>query len=187
MTSQAAHSTNKANLAITIETAPRPISRTLTIRRALPAALANIPSAASFTHSTLIASQPSPVPGAILSAPELLDPVAIAQKKTTRSQPSGLKFRLQLGGMKEKGGEGKYNNAVELGPREFPRPIETGVSGEDEEMKDGEGAAEEKDEDEEEKKRRKEEKKAKKEKKRKEKEEGGGEKSPKKKRVKVEA
>ena len=145
MTSQAAHSTNKANLAITIETAPRPISRTLTIRRALPAALANIPSAASFTHSTLIASQPSPVPGAILSAPELLDPVAIAQKKTTRSQPSGLKFRLQLGGMKEKGGEGKYNNAVELGPREFPRPIETEVSGEDEEMQDGEGVAEEKD------------------------------------------
>lgn len=89
--------------------------------------------------------------------------------------------------MKEKGGEGKYNNAVELGPREFPRPIETEVSGEDEEMQDGEGVAEEKEEDEEEKKRRKEEKKAKKEKKRKEKEEGGGEKSPKKKRVKVEA
>ncbi|GAA5875402.1 hypothetical protein JCM16303_000612 [Sporobolomyces ruberrimus] len=172
--------------------APRPISKTLSIRRALPSALANLPSAASFSHSTLIASQPSPVPGAILSAPELLDPVAIAQKKTTRAQPSGLKFRLDLGGMKATGGKGQFNNGVVLGPREVVRRVdEEGVAfgeggGEDEAMNDGEGGVVE---DEEEKAKRKEEKRAKKEKKRKEKEEGGDgvEKSPKKKKVKVEA
>ncbi|GAA5947264.1 hypothetical protein JCM3765_001596 [Sporobolomyces pararoseus] len=169
--------------------APRPISKTLTIRRAPPAAVADLPSAARFKHSTLIESQPSPVPGAILSAPELLDPVAIAQKKTARPQPAGLKFRLELGGMKAKGGEGKYDNGIVLGPREVIRrveePEEETVGG-DEEMNDAEIAEGAVEEDEEEKKRKKEEKKAKKEKKRKEKEEGG-EKSPKKKKVKTEA
>ncbi|GAA6006367.1 hypothetical protein JCM11491_004929 [Sporobolomyces phaffii] len=168
--------------------APRPIAKTLTIRRALPAALANLPSAASFSHSTLIASQPSPVPGAILSAPELLDPVAIAHKKTTRSQPAGLKFRLELGGMKAVGGQGKYDNGVVLGPREVVQRVEVDEeerdAGEDEAMNDVENGAGETEED---KKRRKEEKKAKKDKKRKEKEGGGDEKSPKKKKVKTEA
>ncbi|GAA5978399.1 hypothetical protein JCM5350_001152 [Sporobolomyces pararoseus] len=170
--------------------APRPISKTLTIRRAPPAAVADLPSAARFKHSTLIESQPSPVPGAILSAPELLDPVAIAQKKTARPQPAGLKFRLELGGMKAKGGEGKYDNGIVLGPREVIRRVEEPEGetvGGDVEMNEAEGAEGAVEEDEEEKKRRKEEKKAKKEKKRKEKEEGGGEKSPKKKKVKTEA
>ncbi|GAA5900325.1 uncharacterized protein JCM6883_002809 [Sporobolomyces salmoneus] len=170
--------------------APRPISKTLTIRRALPVALANLPSAASFTHSTLIASQPSPVPGAILSADELLDAKAIAAKKTQRSQPSGLKFRLELGGMKAKGGEGKFDNGVVLEPREVIRRVEEPAREQDQEMNDiagSEGAVAVEDDDEE-KQRQKEEKKAKKEKKRKEKEEGGGEgKSPKKKKVKTEA
>ncbi|GAA5835097.1 hypothetical protein JCM3766R1_006867 [Sporobolomyces carnicolor] len=167
--------------------APRPISKTLTIRRALPTALASLPSAASFSHSTLIASQPSPVPGAILSAEELLDAKAIAAKKTTRSQPSGLKFRLELGGMKAKGGEGKYNNGIVLGPREVVTRVEASNDDDgepDEEMNDAAAGAVE--ESAEERKRRKEEKKAKKEKKRKDKEEGG-EKSPKKKKVKTEA
>ncbi|GAA5931331.1 uncharacterized protein JCM15063_001436 [Sporobolomyces koalae] len=169
--------------------APRPISQTLTIRRALPSALASLPSAASFSHSTLIASQPSPVPGAILSAPELLDPVAIASKKTTRSQPAGLKFRLELSGMGQQGGQGQYHNGVVLEPREnlLVSSVDdaTGEGGEeDQEMATTDDVTQGLEQQEEaEIRRKKEEKKAKKDKKRKEQEQGE---TPKKKKVKAE-
>ncbi|GAA5957937.1 hypothetical protein JCM21900_005561 [Sporobolomyces salmonicolor] len=97
--------------------APRAISRTLLITRALPPTIASLASQPA-SHSSLIASQPSPVPGALLTAAELTDPAAIALKKTARVQPEGLKFRLNLPGMGAKGGEGKWSNGVVLENRE---------------------------------------------------------------------
>ncbi|BGP13913.1 hypothetical protein JCM10213_002556 [Rhodosporidiobolus nylandii] len=100
--------------------APRPIARTLLINRALPpSVLASTSALQTFNngHSTLIASQPSPVPGAILSAEELLDTSKGAAKKAEvlgtkgRAQPSELlKFRLDLAGNKGEGGQGHYHN-----------------------------------------------------------------------------
>lgn len=88
-------------------TAPRPILHHLTIQRSLPSSiLSHLPSATS----SLIASQPSPVPGAILSATELLDPKAISAKRVVRAQPEGLKFRIALGGAGAVGGKGEFDN-----------------------------------------------------------------------------
>ncbi|GAA5862206.1 hypothetical protein JCM8547_007771 [Rhodosporidiobolus lusitaniae] len=100
--------------------APRPIAHTLLITRALPSSvLASTSSLASLNagHSTLIVSQPSPVPGAILTASELLNPAQATKKKEKvlgkggRTQPSELiKFRLDLAGGKGEGGKGRYEN-----------------------------------------------------------------------------
>ncbi|GAA6064687.1 hypothetical protein JCM10212_001606 [Sporobolomyces blumeae] len=178
--------------------APRPISRTLTIRRSVPATLASLPSAASFAHSTLIASQPSPVPGAILSTEDLLlDPAEIAhkKKKVARAQPSGLKFRLDLGGMKGRGGQGRYDGpGVELRDRDEilgggrggdGAALERGAvdATDDAEMEDGSGQAVGLGGDE-----TKKEKKAKKDKKDKKRKDGKADAaSPKKRKVKAEA
>ncbi|GAA5833230.1 hypothetical protein JCM11251_005180 [Rhodosporidiobolus azoricus] len=188
--------------------APRPIAHTLVINRALPSSVVASASAASAFnngHSTLISSQPSPVPGAILSATELTDASAAKKKKDAvlgtngRTQPEELlKFRLHLPGMKAVGGRGEYNNpptAEEMEaysqsqlPVEFAAPVAEDKAEEDVEMGEAPIAEEVpsqegvKSEGEEGKKDKK--KKEKGEKKRKEK--GEVDKSPKKKRVKTE-
>ncbi|BGO97807.1 Proteophosphoglycan ppg4 [Rhodotorula toruloides ATCC 204091] len=181
--------------------APRPISRTLTITRALPSSVKS--SAASLSelndgHSTLIISQPSSVPGAILTADELLDPSKAKKRKEQirgdgeRDQPDELiKYRAEgclPGTSGREGGKGRYHNPVKL-PERYQPPVGLEVTG-DVEMADGEaGEAEEGDApaasspEKEQKKREKAEKKARKEAKR-AKESGA---SPKKKKVKVEA
>ncbi|GAA6026966.1 hypothetical protein JCM8097_006001 [Rhodosporidiobolus ruineniae] len=186
--------------------APRPISHTLTLQRSLPASV--LSSAASLTslnagHSTLIISQPSPVPGAILSAEELLNPADGAKKKEAvlgkggRTQPSELlKFRLDLPGMKGVGGKGTYDNKpseaemrgvlIASGreeapePETAPKPEEEAAEAEDVEM--AEAGAEEASPKKEKK------SKEKKEKKERRKSKGGdeGESPKKKKRVKAE-
>ncbi|GAA5977987.1 hypothetical protein JCM10908_004187 [Rhodotorula pacifica] len=104
--------------------APRPVTRTLTITRALPAFIVASTSALlnhNDGHSTLIQSQPSPVPGAILTAEELLDADLSAKRKrqvrgdAQRDQPSELlKFRMgAIAGLGAQGGKGKYHNPVE--------------------------------------------------------------------------
>lgn len=74
--------------------APRPISLALNLTLRPPPSV--LPNASAL--SSLIASQPDPVPGSILSAADLLDPVAIQAKKRVRTQPPGLRMRLQLPG-----------------------------------------------------------------------------------------
>lgn len=72
-------------------------------------------------HSTLIQSQPSPVPGAILSAEELLNPdLAAARKRQVRGdaervQPSELlKERMDaFAGLGAQGGKGQFHNPME--------------------------------------------------------------------------
>lgn len=87
----------------------QPLARALVITRHLPSSLsAHKPS--SLRPSSLIASQPSPVPGAVLSSKELLDPTAIEAKKISRDQPAGLKMRINLGGMARQGGLGAFHN-----------------------------------------------------------------------------
>ncbi|KAL8278460.1 hypothetical protein RQP46_009150 [Phenoliferia psychrophenolica] len=87
--------------------APRPLTRHLLITRSVPAGvLSHLPS----STSSLIASQPSPVPGAILSAEELLDPTVAQAKKIVRAQPAALKFRIALGGQGAVGGRGDFQN-----------------------------------------------------------------------------
>ncbi|GAA5978821.1 hypothetical protein JCM11641_003574 [Rhodosporidiobolus odoratus] len=174
--------------------APRPVTHTLVINRALPPSVLSASSAVlNEGHSTLIASQPSPVPGAILSAEELTDPSAAAKKRASvlgdkkRTQPEELlKFRLDLPGMKAVGGQGKYHNPPS--PVEEAAPLEgdAEVGGEEDVEMAAPVAEEAADEDE--KARKKREKKEKKEKKEKRKSKGGeteGE-SPKKKKVKQE-
>ncbi|GAA6057660.1 hypothetical protein JCM3770_000285 [Rhodotorula araucariae] len=131
--------------------APRPIVHTLTIQRALPPAVLANPTTAHLlktSHSTLIASQPSPVPGAILTADELLlAPREIADRKEAvrgakgRDQPDELlRFRLgNFGGMGAEGGKGLYHNPVSAVPlREGTAPPE--AAREDAEMADAEPA-----------------------------------------------
>jgi hypothetical protein len=104
--------------------APRPVARTLTITRALPPSIVASTSALlhhNDGHSTLIQSQPSPVPGAILTADELLDADLAAKRKrqvrgdAQRDQPTELlKFRMgAVAGLGAQGGKGKYHNPVE--------------------------------------------------------------------------
>ncbi|GAA5901489.1 hypothetical protein JCM8208_001816 [Rhodotorula glutinis] len=105
--------------------APRPIARTLTLQRALPAGVLTNPTTAHLlktSHSSLIASQPSPVPGSILDADALLlEPAEIAHRKEAvrgkgaRDQPDELlRFRLgNFGGMGPEGGKGRYHNPME--------------------------------------------------------------------------
>ncbi|GAA5874295.1 hypothetical protein JCM3774_000933 [Rhodotorula dairenensis] len=104
--------------------APRPVARTLTITRALPASVVASTSALlthNDGHSTLIQSQPSPVPGAILTAEELLDADLSAKRKrqvrgdAQRDQPAELlKFRMgAVAGLGAQGGKGQYHNPVE--------------------------------------------------------------------------
>lgn len=108
--------------------APRPLTRHLLITRAVPTTvLSHLPSATS----SLIASQPSPVPGAILSAAELLDPTIVQAKKITRAQPAGLKFRLALGGQGAVGGQGNFHSTP---PPPRPEFIEAVTPEEDVEM-----------------------------------------------------
>ncbi|BGP46142.1 hypothetical protein JCM10450v2_001982 [Rhodotorula kratochvilovae] len=134
--------------------APRPIARTLTIQRALPAAVLANPTTAHLlktSHSTLIASQPSPVPGAILDADALLlPPRAIAERKEAvrgakaRDQPEELlRFRLgNFGGMGAEGGKGLYHNPMSAVPlREGTAPPAAEAEGEDAEMADAEAPA----------------------------------------------
>ncbi|BGP22918.1 proteophosphoglycan ppg4 [Rhodotorula toruloides] len=178
--------------------APRPISRTLTITRALPSSVKS--TAASLSelndgHSTLIISQPSSVPGAILTADELLDPSKAKKRKEQirgdgeRDQPDELiKFRAEgclPGTSGREGGKGRCHNPVKL-PERYEPPVSLEVTG-DVEMADGEaeegGAQAASSPEKEQKKREKVEKKARKEAKR----ATEGEPSPKKKKVKVEA
>ncbi|BGP53928.1 hypothetical protein JCM8202v2_001500 [Rhodotorula sphaerocarpa] len=104
--------------------APRPVSRTLTITRTMPASV--VASTAVLLshndgHSTLIRSQPSPVPGAILSAEELLNPDLAAERKrqvrgdAERVQPSELlKERMgAFAGLGAQGGKGQFHNPME--------------------------------------------------------------------------
>ncbi|GAA5888152.1 hypothetical protein JCM6882_000299 [Rhodosporidiobolus microsporus] len=183
--------------------APRPIAHTLVINRALPpSVLASTSAASSFNngHSTLISSQPSPVPGAILSAAELTDASAAKKRKeqvlgkTGRSQPSELlKFRLDLPGMKAVGGRGEFNNPPTAEEMEamsqrqaLAEAVEVSVVvAEDVEMGEAPGGEVVEDAAQAEEKKEKKRSKDKGEKKRKEKGEAG-EKSPKKKRVKTE-
>lgn len=67
----------------------------------------------------MIISQPSPVPGALLTSEELADPARAAAKKakvlgkTGRTQPEDkLKFRLDLPGNKGVGGQGKWSHGA---------------------------------------------------------------------------
>lgn len=96
----------------------------MTITRALPASVVASTSALlnhNDGHSTLIQSQPSPVPGAILTAEELLDADLSAKRKrqvrgdAQRDQPAELlKFRMgAVAGLGAQGGRGKYHNPVE--------------------------------------------------------------------------
>lgn len=106
-------------------TAPRPITRSLIVTRSLPTSiLSHLPSATA----SLIDSQPSPVPGAILSHDELLKPEVIKAKKIVRPQPDGIKFRIALAGMGAVGGRGTFHNegvVVEaLQPQVLPREDE---------------------------------------------------------------
>jgi hypothetical protein len=85
--------------------------------RSVPATiLSHLPSASS----SLIASQPAPVPGAVLSVAELRSGSG-QEKKKVRQQPPGLRFRIDLGGMKAKGGQGLYDNKPE--PVVVPEPV----------------------------------------------------------------
>lgn len=182
--------------------APRPISRTLTITRALPTSVkssAAVLSELNDGHSTLIISQPSPVPGAILTADELLDTSKAKKRKEQirgdgeRDQPGELiKYRAEgclPGTSGREGGKGRYQNPVELPPRYQP-PAGLVVMGDVEMADAGAGEADEGEApvasspEKERKKREKAEKKARKEAKR---SKEGGEASPKKKKVKVEA
>lgn len=91
----------------------RALSKHLFIQRSVPSnVLSHLPSATS----SLIASQPSPVPGAILSAEELLDPKIVQSKKIRRVQPAGLKFRVKMGGMGYEGGNGNFDARKEAVP-----------------------------------------------------------------------
>ncbi|KAM0792190.1 hypothetical protein ACM66B_004887 [Microbotryomycetes sp. NB124-2] len=74
--------------------APRSITKSLVITRHLPANIAS-----KRASSSLIASQPSPVPGAILTADELLLPEVVKEKKVVREQPAGLKMRASMPGL----------------------------------------------------------------------------------------
>lgn len=110
------------NRALTLATsaAPRALSRHLLITRSLPASvLSHLPSATS----SLIASQPSPVPGAILSAAELLDPAAAQAKKVARVQPAGLRFRLALPGQGAVGGRGEFHSTPPPPRPEYVEPV----------------------------------------------------------------
>ncbi|KAI5477820.1 hypothetical protein MNV49_005904 [Pseudohyphozyma bogoriensis] len=90
--------------------APRPLTHNLIMTRTVPTSvLSHLPS----QSSSLIATQPSPVPGALLTADELLRPTDadVIAKKGSRVQPAGLKFRLALGGASGiKGGQGSYKH-----------------------------------------------------------------------------
>lgn len=70
--------------------------------------LSRLPSATS----SLIASQPSSVPGAILTAEELLDPIKNQKDKNNklvqRVQPAGLKYRIKVAGQGAVGGRGEF-------------------------------------------------------------------------------
>lgn len=107
-------------------TAPRPITHSLLITQVLPAnVLDHLPSASS----SLIDSQPSPVPGAVLSVAELLEKNGSA-KKPRREQPAGLKFRLAVAGAQG------FNNGkrdVEMGSDEVKPEAESEAEEEAEE------------------------------------------------------
>ncbi|ORY56428.1 hypothetical protein BCR35DRAFT_355612 [Leucosporidium creatinivorum] len=92
--------------------APQPLTHHLVITRALPPSITSLRPSSTLS-STLIASQPSPVPGAILSATELLQPEVVAAKKLKREQPEGLKMRILLPGMRAVGGQGQFDNPPE--------------------------------------------------------------------------
>ncbi|GAA5996406.1 uncharacterized protein JCM10292_007586 [Rhodotorula paludigena] len=172
--------------------APRPFARTLTLSRALPASVLStahtshlVPS--STTHSSLIVSQPSPVPGAILSADELLDAREAARRKEAirgkgaRDQPHDLiRFRLGNlgGGSGVEGGKGRYHNPLPAVQVDLSEPVaaEEGAEDEDEDAKMAPPAAEQDEA------QRKKEKKDKKEKRRKSE---AGEGGPKKKKAKA--
>ncbi|KAM0753916.1 hypothetical protein T439DRAFT_322803 [Meredithblackwellia eburnea MCA 4105] len=119
--------------------APRTVSQNILITRSLPGPLgtaaSTLPGAPK--HSTLISSQPSPVPGGVLSAEELLDPsTTSAQEKLKtkqRDQPAGLRMRLQLGGMGAVGGKGKFKNEGVVLP-EVTELLFPAVQSESEEM-----------------------------------------------------
>ncbi|KPV75998.1 uncharacterized protein RHOBADRAFT_53000 [Rhodotorula graminis WP1] len=187
--------------------APRPIARTLTLQRALPAGVVTNPTTAHLlktSHSSLIASQPSPVPGSILDADALLlAPAEIAARKEAvrgkgaRDQPDELLvFRLgNFGGMGPEGGKGRYHNPmarvvraerVEVGEGDEDEERAGAGAGEDVEMADaaaagGEGA------DDDDKKKVKQERKDKKERRKSEAAGGDIAESPKKKKKKVKA
>jgi hypothetical protein len=104
---------------------PRPLTQSLIITRHLPASLSSH-QPSSLRPSSLIASQPSPVPGAILSSQELLDSSAIAAKKVAREQPPGLKMRIHLGGMSaQQGGQGLYHHPPTPSPHPSAQPSST--------------------------------------------------------------
>lgn len=95
------------------------------------------------SHSSLIASQPSPVPGSILDADALLlAPSDIAARKEAvrgkgaRDQPDELlRFRLgNFGGMGSEGGKGRYHNPMARVVR-----TERADSGDEDEAAAGEG------------------------------------------------
>ncbi|GAA5835456.1 hypothetical protein JCM9279_004545 [Rhodotorula babjevae] len=142
--------------------APRPIARTLTLQRALPSGVLTNPTTAHLlktSHSSLIASQPSPVPGSILDADALLlAPAEIAIRKEAvrgkgaRDQPDVLlRFRLgNFGGMGPEGGKGRYHNPMARVVRseqeeddDDDEAVRAGeeVAGEDVEMADADAAA----------------------------------------------
>ncbi|KAK4053704.1 hypothetical protein OIV83_001360 [Microbotryomycetes sp. JL201] len=77
--------------------APRAIVKSLVVTRHLPINIAS-----KRASSSLIASQPSPVPGAILTADELLLPNVVAEKRIVREQPAGLKMRASMPGLSSK-------------------------------------------------------------------------------------
>lgn len=109
-------------------TAPQPLTHHLVITRALPPSITSLrPS--STLPSTLITSQPSPVPGGILSSTELLQPEIVAAKKLKREQPEGLKMRILLPGMRAEGGKGHFENAPEV---VVPARLERAVEAEEE-------------------------------------------------------
>lgn len=93
-------------------TAPHDLTHHLVLTRSLPPSITSLrPS--STQPSTLITSQPSPVPGGILSSTELLQPEVVAAKRLKREQPEGLKMRILLPGMRAVGGKGQFDNAPE--------------------------------------------------------------------------